>query len=244
MRDVLLVRFGEVHLKGLNRPYFLRKLVDNIKRAVEPMGGHVWMSDSRIYVRDCPDMEACARRVSRVFGVHSVSPAVEMEKDLQAICQQCAAMTKDLKGTFKVLARRSDKSFPLDSMALQREIGGKVLEGNPNLTVDVHNPQYKLNVEIRDNCYLCVREMEAVGGMPMGTGGKAMLLLSGGIDSPVASWMMAKGGAGAGGTLLLLSLHQPAGQGKGLSAGPHSGRIWKRHAGARGAFYPDSDGNP
>ena len=108
MRDVLLVRFGEVHLKGLNRPYFLRKLVDNIKRAVEPMGGHVWMSDSRIYVRDCPDMEACARRVSRVFGVHSVSPAVEMEKDLQAICQQCAAMTKDLKGTFKVLARRSD----------------------------------------------------------------------------------------------------------------------------------------
>ena len=194
MRDVLLVRFGEVHLKGLNRPYFLRKRVDNIKRAVEPMGGHVWMSDSRIYVRDCPDMEACARRVSRVFGVHSVSPAVEMEKDLQAICQQCAAMTKDLKGTFKVLARRSDKSFPLDSMALQREIGGKVLEGNPNLTVDVHNPQYKLNVEIRDNCYLCVREMEAVGGMPMGTGGKAMLLLSGGIDSPVAGFQLMKRG--------------------------------------------------
>ena len=162
MRDVLLVRFGEVHLKGLNRPYFLRKLVDNIKRAVEPMGGHVWMSDSRIYVRDCPDMEACARRVSRVFGVHSVSPAVEMEKDLQAICQQCAAMTKDLKGTFKVLARRSDKSFPLDSMALQREIGGKVLEGNPAQALFVSN--YEMSV----GAVMAAKDMGIIAGGDIG----------------------------------------------------------------------------
>ena len=194
MRDVLLVRFGEVHLKGLNRPYFLRKLVDNVKRAVQPLGGHVWMSDSRIYVSDCPDMAACAQRVSRVFGVHSVSPAVEMEKELDAICDQCVKMTQGLTGTFKVLARRSDKSFPMDSMALQKEIGGRVLEGNPALSVDVHHPQHRLNVEIRDHCYLCVQEIEAVGGMPMGTGGKALLLLSGGIDSPVAGFQLMKRG--------------------------------------------------
>ncbi len=194
MRDVLLLRFGEVHLKGLNRPYFLRKLVDNVRRAVEPLGGRVWMSDSRIYVSDCPDMEACAQRVRRVFGILGVCPAVEMEKDLEAICKQCARMAEGLTGTFKVIARRSDKSFPLDSMELQKIIGGRVLEANPRLTVDVHRPDHKLNVEIRDHCYLRLHEVEAVGGLPMGTGGKAMLLLSGGIDSPVAGFQVMKRG--------------------------------------------------
>lgn len=194
MRDVLLLRFGEVHLKGLNRPYFLRKLVDNVRRAVEPLGGRVWMSDSRIYVSDCPDMEACAQRVRRVFGIQGVCPAIEMEKDLEAICDQCARMAESLTGTFKVIARRSDKTFPLDSMELQKIIGGRVLEANPRLTVDVHRPDHKLNVEIRDHCYIRIREVEAVGGLPMGTGGKAMLLLSGGIDSPVAGFQVMKRG--------------------------------------------------
>ena len=194
MRRVLLIRFGEVHLKGLNRPYFLRKLVDSVKRAVEPMGGHVWMSDSRIYVSDVPDMEACADRVRRVFGVHSVSPAIEMEKDLEAVCLQSIEMMKNLSGTFKVFGRRSDKKFPMDSMQLQAEIGGRILESNPNLTVNVHNPNHRLNVEIRDHAYLCVEEIPAVGGMPMNTGGKAMLLLSGGIDSPVAGFQIMRRG--------------------------------------------------
>lgn len=194
MREVLLIRFGEVHLKGLNRPYFLRRLVDNIKQAVEPMGGHVWMSDSRIYVRDCPDMDACAQRVCKVFGIHAVSPAVEMEKDFESICKQAVEMTKDLSGTFKVNARRSDKTYPMDSMELQKEIGAAVLRANPKISVDVHKPEHTLNVEIRDNCYLYVRNIPAVGGMPMGTGGKAMLLLSGGIDSPVAGFQLMKRG--------------------------------------------------
>ncbi|MEE1200659.1 MAG: THUMP domain-containing protein [Christensenellales bacterium] len=194
MRDVLLVRYGEVFLKGANRPFFLKALTDNVKKAVKAIGGHVWMSDSRIYVSDFTDLQECIARVCKVFGVYSVSPAVEMEKDFEAIAGQCVEMMRDYSGTFKVLGRRSDKSFPMNSMEIGQEIGGRVLESNPNLTVDVHKPRHKLHVEIRDNAYLCVEEIKAVGGMPMGTGGKAALLLSGGIDSPVAGYQIMKRG--------------------------------------------------
>ena len=194
MRDVLLVRYGEVFLKGANRPYFLKVLTDNVKKAVKPIGGHVWLSDSRIYVSDFEDLQECIARVTKVFGVYSVSPAVEMEKDFEAIAAQCVEMMRDYEGTFKVYGRRSDKSFPLNSMEIGQEIGYRVLQSNPKLSVDVHHPQYRLNVEIRDNAYLCVAEIKAVGGMPMGTGGKAALLLSGGIDSPVAGYQIMKRG--------------------------------------------------
>lgn len=194
MRDVLLVRYGEVFLKGANRPYFLKVLTDNVKKAVKPIGGHVWLSDSRIYVSDFENLEECIARVTKVFGVYSVSPAVEMEKDFEAIAAKCVEMMQGYSGTFKVYGRRSDKKFPLNSMEIGQEIGGRVLESNPNLSVDVHNPEHRLHVEIRDNAYLCVKEVKAVGGMPMGTGGKAALLLSGGIDSPVAGYQIMKRG--------------------------------------------------
>lgn len=195
MREILLVRFGEVFLKGQNRPFFMKKLMGHIRRAVEGVGGHVWMSEGRIYVSDFTDMEACIRRVTRVFGVHSVSPAVEMEKgDFEAVLAQAAEMMRPLQGTFKVLARRSDKRYPLDSPAIMREAGGYILEHVPHLRVDVNNPDHTLMIEIRDNAYLSVRRIPAVCGMPMGTNGKACLLLSGGIDSPVAGFMIAKRG--------------------------------------------------
>ena len=194
MQDVLLVRYGEVFLKGANRPHFLKALTDNIKRAVKPLGGHVWLSDSRVYVSDFSDLQACVDRVSKVFGVYSVSPAVEMEKDFEVIAGQCVEMMRSYSGTFKVQGKRSDKKFPMNSMEIAQEIGGRVLESNPNLKVDVHKPQHKLVVEIRDNAYICVEEIKAVGGMPMGTGGKAALLLSGGIDSPVAGYQLMKRG--------------------------------------------------
>ncbi len=194
MRHVLLVRYGEVFLKGANRPHFLKVLTDNVKRAVKPLGGHVWLSDSRVYVSDFDDLQTCIDRVSKVFGVYSVSPAVEMEKDLDVIGEQCVEMMKPYSGTFKVLGKRSDKKFPMNSMELAAEIGHRVLEANPNLSVDVHKPQHKLTVEIRDNAYICVDEIMAVGGMPTGTGGKAALLLSGGIDSPVAGYQLMKRG--------------------------------------------------
>ncbi|HIT00045.1 MAG TPA: tRNA 4-thiouridine(8) synthase ThiI [Candidatus Faecaligallichristensenella faecipullorum] len=194
MRDVLLVRFGEVHLKGQNRPYFLRKLVSNVRRAVEDIGGHVWLADSRIYVSQAQDMAQCIERVCKVFGVHSVSPAVEMDKDYEAIAAQCVEMMRGKTGSFKVNARRSDKRFPMDSMVLQRELGGRILEAMPHLKVDVHKPDHVMSVEIRDFAYLYVDEVMGVGGMPMGTGGRAALLLSGGIDSPVAGWSIMKRG--------------------------------------------------
>ena len=194
MRRVLLVRYGEVFLKGANRPHFLKILTDNVKKAVKPIGGHVWMSDSRIYVADCEDMDDCARRVRKVFGVYSVSPAVEVEKDLDQIGEQCIEMMRPFSGTFKVFGKRSDKKFPMNSLELGAEIGGRILDANPNLTVDIHQPQHKLHVEIRDMCYICCEEIMAVGGLPMGTGGKAALLLSGGIDSPVAGYQLMKRG--------------------------------------------------
>ena len=194
MREVLLVRFGEVHLKGLNRPHFLKILTNNVRRAVEPIGGKVWLADSRIYVSDVADLYDCAERVRKVFGVHSVSPAYELDKDFEQIAAKCVEIMQDKTGTFKVFARRSDKTFPVNSQEMGIEIGGRVLSANPKLSVDVHKPEHRLSVEIRDQAYVYVEEIKAVGGMPMGTGGRAALLLSGGIDSPVAGYQLMKRG--------------------------------------------------
>ena len=194
MRQVLLVRFGEVHLKGQNRPYFLHKLTDNVKKAVAPLNARVWLSDGRIYVSDFEDIQQAIDRVTRVFGLYSVSPAWELDKDYDLIARKCEEMTRGLKGTFKVMARRSDKHFPMNSQQLNAELGGVILDANPDLRVDVHKPDYYVSVEIRDHAYIYIDEIMAVGGMPMGTGGKAMLLLSGGIDSPVAGFQLMRRG--------------------------------------------------
>lgn len=195
MRELLLVRYGEIFLKGLNRPFFMRALVKKIRHAVEPLGAKVILHDSRILISGFTDQEECIRRVTKVFGVHSVCPAVEMPKeDFDAICRQAVRMTEEWKGTFKVAARRSDKRYPMDSPQINSEMGGRILVENPNLTVDVKHPEHVLNVEIRDMCYLYGEVIPAVGGMPVGTNGRATLLLSGGIDSPVAGWMIAKRG--------------------------------------------------
>lgn len=195
MRELLLVRYGEIFLKGLNRPVFLKALVKRVKQAVEPVNGHVWLHDGRVFVSDATDMEECIRRVTKVFGVHSVCPAVEMGKeDFDALCAQAIAMTDGLTGTFKVAARRSDKRYPMDSPAINAEMGGRILRAHPELSVDVKSPDHVMNVEIRDQAYLYVKVIPAMGGMPVGTNGRATLLLSGGIDSPVAGWMIAKRG--------------------------------------------------
>lgn len=195
MRELLLVRYGEIFLKGLNRPYFMRALVGKVKHAVKDVGGHVWLHDGRIFVSDFTDLDECIRRVTKVFGVHSVCPAVEMEKDsFEAIAAQAVRMTEGLKGTFKVVARRSDKRYPMNSPQINEELGYHILKAHPELSVDIHHPDHVVNVEIRDMAYLYVKVIMAYGGMPVGTGGKAALLLSGGIDSPVAGWMIAKRG--------------------------------------------------
>jgi thiamine biosynthesis protein ThiI len=195
LREVLQVRFSEIYLKGLNRPYFLRMLVERVRDAVKHVQGHVWLSDSRIYVSDATDVDEALRRITRVFGVHSVCRAIELEKtDFQAVRDMAVQMMQNETGSFKVEARRSDKRFPMDSPAINADIGGYVLERVPALTVDVHRPQHLLSVEIRDKAYLYTKPIPGVGGMPVGTNGRATVLLSGGIDSPVAAWMVAKRG--------------------------------------------------
>ncbi len=195
MRELLLVRYGEIFLKGQNRPVFMRALVKRIKRAVQDLGATVYLNDSRIFVTDYSDQDEAIRKVTKVFGVHSVCPAIEMPKeDFDAVAAQAVSMMADLRGTFKVTARRSDKRYPLDSPAINGQIGHRILVANKNLSVDVKNPDHVMNVEIRDHAYLYVKVVPAVGGMPVGTNGRATLLLSGGIDSPVAGWMIAKRG--------------------------------------------------
>ncbi len=192
--NVLLVRMGEIFLKGDNRMFFIRALVRHIKKAVDGCGCTVELTQGRIYIREIEDMEDVIRRVTRVFGVHSVSPVIQCEKNMDVIYEKCIELMKDKTGTFKCVARRADKRFPLDSMQINQEVGHAVLEACPNLSVDVHKPQHELNVEVRENTYIYVEKIPAVGGMPVGTNGKAMLLLSGGIDSPVAGYMIAKRG--------------------------------------------------
>ena len=196
MRKLLMVRYGEIYLKGLNRPYFLKALVKRVKEAARPFGGQVWLHDARVFISDAEDLEGCMQRVSKVFGVHSIAPAIEMEKDnFEGICQQANELMKGLSGTFKVEARRADKHYFLDSPQINAKVGEYVLMRNEDhLKVDVHKPQHILSIEIRDQAYLYCTVYPAVGGMPVGTGGKAALLLSGGIDSPVAGYMIAKRG--------------------------------------------------
>ncbi|MEG1472306.1 MAG: tRNA uracil 4-sulfurtransferase ThiI [Clostridia bacterium] len=195
MREVLQVRFGEIFLKGLNRPHFLHMLVGRVRSAVKEVSNHVWLSDSRVYVSDVSDMDEAIRRVTKVFGVHSVCRSIEMEKDdFEAICAQAAKLLENHHGSFKVYARRSDKRYPKDSPTINIEMGEYLLEHLPQLTVDLHHPDVVLSLEIRDLAYLYTQPIPAVGGMPVGTNGRATLLLSGGIDSPVAGWMVAKRG--------------------------------------------------
>ncbi len=196
MRKLLMVRYGEIYLKGLNRPYFLKALVKRVKEAAKPFGGQVWLHDARVFISDMDDLEGCMQRVSKVFGVHSIAPAVEMEKDdFEGICEQANELMRGLSGTFKVEARRSDKHYFLDSPQINAKVGEYVLMRNEDhLKVDVRKPQHILSIEIRDQAYLYCTVYPAVGGMPVGTGGKACLLLSGGIDSPVAGYMIAKRG--------------------------------------------------
>ena len=194
MERVLLVRMGEIFLLGDNRPQFINALARRVRYAIWPLHGRLELAQGRMYVKGVQDMDLCVDKVTKVFGVHSVSPALEVEKDLAAIERAAIEMTKDLSGSFKVSARRADKRFPMDSMQLNAHLGGVVLDNNPNLHVDVHKPDHVLSVEIRELAYLHVAKIAAVGGMPVGTSGKALLLLSGGIDSPVAGFMLAKRG--------------------------------------------------
>lgn len=202
-QNIFIVRCGEVALKGMNKPYFERMLVERIKKNVKDFDGvDVRRHEGLIYVRADKkhDKEQLIRQISKVFGVASISPAVEAESHLDAIGEEAVKYMMELietKGvrTFKVEAKRADKNFPVKSPEIARIIGAKVLIGCKVLKVDVHDPDVYLFVDVRhDKSYIYQQKIAGFGGLPLGTNGKGMVLLSGGIDSPVAAWMMAKRG--------------------------------------------------
>lgn len=202
MEPVLLVRYAEIHLKGLNRPYFERSLMKRIELALRPLPAKVVREQGRVFVFGVPEAEVdcAADKLTRVFGIHSVSPAVAVEKEWDAIVAAAkSVVARRIEGlqdaSFKVIARRADKRFPMRSQEICRMLGGVLLEAYDTLRVDVHTPDFYVGVEIRqEQAFLFAEERMGVGGMPVGTNGHAMLLISGGIDSPVAGYMIAKRG--------------------------------------------------
>lgn len=202
METVLLIRYAEIHLKGLNRPYFERSLAGALARALAPLPVQVVREQGRIFVFGVPGerAEAAAKRLSRVFGVHSLSIALAVEKDFAAISDAAARLMEQAlrergHATFKVFARRADKRFPMRSADICAELGGVLLDRFAQLKVDVHAPELRVGVEIRqERAFVYAGEIMGPGGMPVGCNGRALLLLSGGIDSPVAGYMIAKRG--------------------------------------------------
>lgn len=203
MKEIILLKDGEIVLKGLNRRSFEDVLKKNIKNVLNPIGKfEITSAQSTIYVKplyDDIDLDEACDRISRVFGIVAYSrAAVCDEKTLESVLKTAPVyLEKTLKAasTFKVEAKRSDKKFPYKSPEICRELGGELISKFPHLKVDVHNPEVTVNVEIRDfGAYIHCDPEKGAGGIPVGTGGKAAILISGGIDSPVAAYMMAKRG--------------------------------------------------
>ena len=200
-----LLKYGEIGIKGKNRYLFEDALVRQVRRALEPVDGEfqVYKSQARIYV-DCEgdyDYEDAVEHLKRVFGLVGICPVVRLEdqgfdqlkKDVVAYMDE---MYPDKKFTFKVESRRAKKSYPMNSMEISRDLGEAILEAFPEIRVDVHHPNVQVNIEVRNQIYVYSQIIPGAGGMPVGTNGKAMLLLSGGIDSPVAGYMISKRGVG------------------------------------------------
>lgn len=201
MKEIILIKLGELVLKGLNRRVFEDQLLRNLRRKLEPLGSFdVRSRQSTITVtpQGNVDFDEAVDRVGRVFGIATYTRAGVASKDMEAIKSAAADyLRRNLLAakTFKVEAKRSDKRFPLNSPAICAEMGGYLLEQFPNLSVDVHEPDITVYVEVRDfGAYIHSNPVRGAGGIPVGTGGKAAVLISGGIDSPVASWQMARRG--------------------------------------------------
>ena len=202
MKEILLCKYGEIVLKGANRRYFEDMLAKELRYRAASFGNFtVRYAQSTVYVEpqdDFADLDGMFEAARRLFGIAGVVRAAVAEKNMESILATAKAYLPDFlrgKKTFKVEGKRSDKTFPLDSPALCREVGGAVLSACPYLKVDVHNPDVTVRVEVRETAaYVHAGQFKGAGGLPVGTNGKGLLLLSGGIDSPVAGWMMAKRG--------------------------------------------------
>lgn len=198
-----LIKYAEIAIKGKNRYLFEDALVKQMRLALESVEGdfQVIKEQGRVYVL-CPenyDFDEAVEALQRVFGIVGISPVMifpdqGLEQTKKDVLEYMQARYPDFSGTFKVFTRRAKKSYPVPSMEVSAELGGVILDYFPGASVDVHTPELTLSVEIREKIYVYSETLPGPGGMPVGTNGKAMLLLSGGIDSPVAGYMIAKRG--------------------------------------------------
>ena len=202
-KDLYIVRCGEVALKGMNRPYFERVLLERVKKAIECYEDtEANWKDGLMFVRvpHGADEDEVISKCVKVFGVASVSPAVQAPKEMNDIGRLASEFMKEIIAeeeikTFKVRAKRADKTFPIESPEIARQVGGMVLKECKVLEVDVHRPDVELCVDVRrEAAYIYRDKVKGFGGLPLGTNGKGLILMSGGIDSPVAAFMMAKRG--------------------------------------------------
>ena len=202
MKEIILIKNGELALKGLNRSTFEDILIKNIRKRIKPLGEFEYRKEQStvavVPMNDYIDMDEVSDRISRVFGIAAYSRALQVEKDMAVILENApkylAEQLKNAK-TFKVEGKRSDKKFPLKSPEISAEVGGAILSAFPHLKVDVKNPELLVTIEIREKfAFIRGNQTKGAGGMPTGTAGKSSILISGGIDSPVAAYMMAKRG--------------------------------------------------
>lgn len=204
MKDVILLRFGEIYLKGKNKGFFERTLLKNIRKTLTDFDCNVEKISGRYLVTDFDEIDSSAiiSRLKKIFGLTSLSTAKEFDTSKEAIENFVSSFKTNAK-TFRVSVKRADKTFPIASNEYEKVLGEIVLNNNPNIKVQLKNPELELVVEIRENkkTYILTDSIPCVGGMPIGTAGTGLVLLSGGIDSPVATYMMAKRG------LELIGLH-------------------------------------
>jgi len=201
-KEIILLKLGEIALKGLNRRAFEDVLIKNIRRRLRDAGEFdVYSRQSTVYVEPedgDADMDLAEERCGKVFGVVAYTRAGAAEKDLSKICEKAGEYLRETledARTFKVECKRSDKKFPYKSPEISAEVGGYLLEKYPHLRVNVHEPDVTVRVEVRETeAYVHADAKPGAGGIPVGTGGKGLVLISGGLDSPVAAWMMAKRG--------------------------------------------------
>lgn len=197
MEKVIIIRYCEIHLKGNNRGYFERVFVQNMEKALRGIRHEIRKGSGRYLIEGFgeEDTTPILDRLHKVFGVHTMSVALKVDSNMDAIFAAAEAVC-DRSGCFKVETHRADKTFPLNSMQISAEIGGRLLENHPDLSVDIHRPQFTVHIDVRENGKTLVFNsyIPGAGGMPIGTAGRGLLLISGGIDSPVAGHMIAKRG--------------------------------------------------
>lgn len=202
MYNIVAASFGEIFLKGKNRGSFEHQLVEQIRFALKEFSGiKIYKDLGKVFVETSneDDMDAIIEKMRKIFGIVTISPSIKTEKDPDAIAERAVELFGYLKErreikTFKVSTKRGDKNFPIKSMDFSAELGGKILSSFSDIKVDVHNPDVEIFIDIKKSCYISSEKIRTVGGMPVGSCGRALLLLSGGIDSPVAGYMIAKRG--------------------------------------------------